>query len=89
MRKLQQAEMIVLEFMVTQDKKMTVDIKKYNFGVIGYGFLGSALVHGFGLHANIKIYDKFKNYDSLEDTVRHAEFIWMCLPTPINSTLQP
>lgn len=63
---------------------MSVDIKKYKFGIIGYGFLGSAIAHGFGLHADIKIYDKFKDYDSLEDVVKHSEFIWMCLPTPMN-----
>ncbi len=63
---------------------MSIDVKKYNFGIIGYGFLGSAIAHGFGLHADIKIYDKFKDYDSLEDVVEHAEFIWMCLPTPMN-----
>jgi len=63
---------------------MSVDVKKYNFGIIGYGFLGSAIAHGFGLHADIKIYDKFKDYDSLEDTVNHADVIWMCLPTPMN-----
>ena len=33
-----------------------------NFGVIGYGFLGTAITHGFGLHADIKIYDKFLEY---------------------------
>lgn len=63
---------------------MAVDIKKYKFGIVGYGFLGSAISHGFGLHADIKIYDKFKDYDSLEDVAKHAEFIWMCLPTPMN-----
>jgi UDP-glucose 6-dehydrogenase len=63
---------------------MAVDVKKYRFGIIGMGFLGSAITHGFGLHADIKIYDKFKNYDSLEDVVKHAKFIWMCLPTPMN-----
>ena len=64
---------------------MAVDIKKYKFGIIGMGFLGSAITHGFGLHADIKIHDKFKEgYDSLEDVVKHADFIWMCLPTPMN-----
>lgn len=63
---------------------MAVDVKKYKFGVIGYGFLGTALVHGFGLHADIKIHDKFKDYDSLEDVVSHADVIWMCLPTPMS-----
>lgn len=63
---------------------MSVDVQKYRFGIIGMGFLGSAITHGFGLHANIKIYDKFKDYDSLEDVTKHADFIWLCLPTPMN-----
>lgn len=63
---------------------MPVDTKQYKFGIVGMGFLGSAITHGFGLHADIKIYDKYKDYDSLEDVVKHAEFIWMCLPTPMN-----
>jgi len=47
--------------------------------------LGSAISHGFGLHADIKIYDKFlEGYDSLEDVVEHSDFIWMCLPTPMD-----
>lgn len=61
-----------------------VDVKKYKFGIIGMGFLGTAVTHGFGLHAEIKIHDKYKPFDSLEDTVKHAEIIWMCLPTPMN-----
>jgi len=63
---------------------MSVDVQKYKFGIIGMGFLGTAITHGFGLHADIKIHDKFKDYDTLEDVVEHAEFIWMCLPTPMN-----
>lgn len=79
-----QENVVVLIFMGIQDKKMAVDVKAYKFGVVGYGFLGTALVHGFGLHADIKIHDKFKDYDSLEDVVEHADVIWMCLPTPMN-----
>jgi UDP-glucose 6-dehydrogenase len=30
---------------------------KHNVGIIGNGFVGSAVAHGFGLHANVKIYD--------------------------------
>jgi UDPglucose 6-dehydrogenase len=64
---------------------MAVDVKKYNFGIIGYGFLGTAITHGFGLHADIKIHDKFlEGNDTIEDVVEHADFIWMCLPTPMN-----
>ena len=56
----------------------------YSIGVIGYGFLGGALVHGFSLHANIKIYDKFKaGFDTLEDTVKTSEYLFFCLPTPM------
>jgi len=63
---------------------MTVDVKKYNFGLVGYGFLGTAIAHGFGLHADIKIHDKFMDYDSIEDVVDHADVIWIGLPTPMN-----
>ena len=63
---------------------MTVDVKRYKFGIIGMGFLGTAITHGFGLHADIKIYDKYKDYDTLDEVAEHADFIWMCLPTPMN-----
>ena len=57
-----------------------------NVGVIGFGFLGKAFVHGFSLHANIKIYDKYDNiYDSLEDTVNLSKFIMVGVPTPMQS----
>lgn len=56
----------------------------YNIGIIGFGFLGSAVCHGFGLHANIKIYDKHKKgFDTIEDTVKNSEFLFFCLPTPM------
>jgi len=57
---------------------------QFSLGVIGYGFLGTAVVHGFSLHANIKIYDKYKTgFDTLEDTVKHSEMFVFCLPTPM------
>jgi UDPglucose 6-dehydrogenase len=57
--------------------------KKFNISIIGCGFLGGAISSGFSNYSDIKIYDKFKyGYDSLEDTVRHGEFIFFCLPTP-------
>ena len=59
-------------------------MEKINVGVIGYGFLGTAIVHGFGLHANIKIYDKFKaGFESLEEVVKHSEIMFIGLPTPM------
>lgn len=56
----------------------------FNIGVIGYGFLGSAVVHGFSLYTNIKIYDKYKpGFDTIEDTVSNSEFLFFCLPSPM------
>lgn len=53
-------------------------------GIIGFGFLGRALAHGFSLHADIKIYDKYDNsYDSLEDTVNESDYLFVGVPTPM------
>jgi len=52
---------------------MAVDVKKYKFGIIGMGFLGTAVTHGFGLHADIKIFDKYKPFDTFEDTIKTVE----------------
>jgi UDPglucose 6-dehydrogenase len=57
---------------------------KYNIGVIGCGFVGSAVAAGFSLHVNsIKLYDTYKTeYDSLDDTVNNSNIIFVCVPTP-------
>jgi len=58
---------------------------KPRIGIIGFGFLGRALAHGFVLHANIKIYDKYDNtYDTLEETVNQSDYIFDGVPTPMN-----
>jgi hypothetical protein len=51
--------------------------QKFNVGIVGFGFLGSAISFGFSNYANIKIYDKYKDSDTLEDVVNHAEIICM------------
>lgn len=56
---------------------------KFKIGIFGHGFLGEAMVHGFHLHADIKIYDKYKESDELEDVVAHSNMIFLCLPTPM------
>jgi len=59
-------------------------MEKRTVGVIGFGFLGRAFVHGFMLHADIKIYDKYDDiYDSLDDTVNLSEYIFIGVPTPM------
>jgi len=58
---------------------------KPTIGIIGFGFLGRAMTHGFYLHANVKIYDKYDNsYDSLGDTVNSTPYIFVGVPTPMN-----
>jgi len=57
-------------------------------GVIGKGFVGTAVSHGFshqtGYGANIKIYDKnpAKSQNSLEETVNESDFLFLSVPTP-------
>jgi len=58
-----------------------------NIGIIGYGFVGQAVEYGFkGEGNNIKWYDKYKPSDSLNSVVDFAEFIFICLPTPISES---
>jgi len=60
-----------------------------NIGIIGFGFVGSAIAHGFSNVFNIKIYDKYNNmYDSLEDTVNNSDFLFVGVPTPVNKNNQ-
>lgn len=62
----------------------------YNIGIIGRGFVGSAVAHGFsegvGYKAIIRIYDKdpSKSLNSLEDVVNKSDFIFVSVPTPSN-----
>lgn len=60
----------------------------YNVGVIGGGFVGSAVAFGFGSSNshdfNVRIYDidPNKSTHNLQDTVENSDFIFLCLPTP-------
>tara|TARA_B100001758_G_scaffold239635_1_gene244188 strand:- start:383 stop:1216 length:834 start_codon:yes stop_codon:yes gene_type:complete len=57
-------------------------------GVIGRGFVGSAVEFGFsaqcGCNAIVKSYDidESRKKDSLEDTVNNTDFIFVSVPTP-------
>ncbi len=56
----------------------------YKIGLMGFGFINSALAHGFSLHADIKIYDKYNDfYDTLEYTVQDSDYIFIGVPTPM------
>jgi len=59
-------------------------------GIIGRGFVGSAVAHGFsestGYQAEIKVFDKdpLKSTHSLEELVTSSEIVFISVPTPSN-----
>ena len=59
--------------------------EKLDIGIIGNGFVGAAMISGFSLHANIKVYDKDirKSMHTLSDTVGNSQFVFICVPTPM------
>ncbi len=58
---------------------------KYKIGIIGCGFVGSAVAYGFSLHSEIRIYDKFQiTPNTLEETVNESDFLFVCVPTPMD-----
>ena len=57
-----------------------------NIGIIGNGFVGSAILHGFILHvSDIMIYDKDPKLSthSMKDLVYGSDVIFVCVPTPM------
>ena len=56
----------------------------YTIGIIGKGFVGNAVAHGFssgsGYNSNILIYDKNPSLgqNTLEEVVTSSEFIFFC-----------
>lgn len=58
-----------------------------NIGIIGNGFVGSAIVAGFSLHANVRVYDKDdrRAINTLEDTVNNSDYVFVGVPTPMET----
>ncbi len=62
----------------------------YNIGIIGKGFVGTAVAHGFsesvGYKSTIRIFDKepSKSLNTLEEVVELSDFIFISVPTPSN-----
>lgn len=57
------------------------EVRQFNIGIIGYGIVGQATHYGFS-RSNVRIYDKYKETESLEAVVEQSEYIFICLPTP-------
>ena len=59
-------------------------------GIVGRGFVGSAVEFGFsaqtGCNAIVKVYDKDSNktLHSLNDTINNSDYIFLSVPTPSN-----
>ena len=62
-----------------------------NIGIIGRGFVGSAVEYGFSPQtgcdgASVRVYDKApsKSQNTLEEVVTKSDFIFLSVPTPSN-----
>ena len=63
----------------------------YKIGIIGNGFVGSSVAHGFSSNTccdveDIKIYDKEhdKSTHTLKEVVNDSDYIFLSVPTPMN-----
>jgi UDPglucose 6-dehydrogenase len=56
----------------------------HKMGIIGAGFVGTACETGLQFVANIKVYDRYKDTESLESVLDHSDVLFLCLPTPMN-----
>lgn len=76
---------------VARGLKITVDPATYlhvqapkKIGIIGFGMVGQAVQYGFS-NEEIHIYDKYKESETLEETVRKSDYLFVCLPTPFKT----
>ena len=56
-------------------------------GIIGNGFVGSAIVSGFSLHADVKIYDAKPELatHTLSEVVNESQYVFIGVPTPMKT----
>jgi len=58
-----------------------------NIGIIGQGFVGSAINNTLSNYHHVKTYDldHSKCNSSLEDVISHSDIIFVCVPTPMRN----
>lgn len=56
----------------------------HKVGVIGTGFVGSAVSLGLENAAEVREYDKYKDSESLYDVVNNSDILFVCVPTPMD-----
>ncbi|MDA7641981.1 hypothetical protein N8720_04070 [Candidatus Marinimicrobia bacterium] len=61
--------------------------KNFNIGIVGLGYVGKAILHGFRLE-NIYTYDLVGGCteDSLADLSYKSDLVFICVPTPMNKS---
>ena len=56
-------------------------------GIIGQGYVGTAIKLGFEEHYNVLTYDKFdlgkSTHSKISDIVEETKVIFVCVPTPM------
>ena len=63
---------------------------KPKIGIVGKGFVGSAVQHGFspnvGCDAEVRVYDKdlSRSLHSIDETINESDFVFVSVPTPSN-----
>jgi UDPglucose 6-dehydrogenase len=64
-------------------------MKRETIGIVGQGFVGTAVREGMKNYFNIAAYDKFKREastcSSLKEVCRTANVVFVCLPTPMKT----
>jgi len=58
-----------------------------NIGIVGLGYVGTAIKSGFEKHYELETYDKYdesKSTCDLADLVAKCKVIFVCVPTPMN-----
>lgn len=58
----------------------------HKVGIVGCGFVGSAVAAGFALKADVKVYDKNKSGFHTLREVCGQDIIFLCLPTPMRKS---
>jgi len=62
--------------------------KTQSIGIVGQGFVGSAIKDGFLPYCDVYTYDKYikdkSNCDTLSEVVEASTAIFICVPTPMN-----
>lgn len=60
--------------------------EEFVIGIVGFGFVGKALQHGFAQTTDFRIYDTQprESINTFEEVVTESDFIFVCVPTPMD-----